>query len=323
MFTGYRALVLSLAVLALAALGAAAWRSPQTFPAALQRAADGHDLAKIDAMVDFRALGADLRAALRPTLSKAVSDELSEGRLSGPDAARLAGAADAIVAQAADQIALQAANPRALAAALRGEPVSVTALGRESLPLDDFFPKDAGGRRFDISTHPVGLMRYMIDLKARRGASTAHVELVRTGLFSWRAERMDAVLVIAAPTGPPQVAAAPPPPPVPPPPDTNLSAPTKVGDCVVTSVKEVTSRLDGVPGSGTDIVYADGIAQVSYDQEPAADASRAGDQVRLCLVSLPTGCPPGDDRGKVYDAENLRTGGRWSLPDSEHMCGGA
>jgi hypothetical protein len=52
--------------------------------------------------------------------------------------------------------------------------------------------------------------------------------------------------------------------------------PTKVGQCVSTTIKEKFSRLEGVP-----------------------------------------------DRGKTYSALDLRTKGKWELPDAEHMCGGA
>ena len=97
----------------------------------------------------------------------------------------------------------------------------------------------------------------------------------------------------------------------------------------MTRVKEVTNRLvDGttnrpIPGSGSAIVYKNGGYQVSYDQIRAVDRSRRGDKVRLCLVSIPKHCPPGDNRGKIYRATNLRTHGVWTLPDSEHRCGGA
>ena len=59
--------------------------------------------------------------------------------------------------------------------------------------------------------------------------------------------------------------------------------PTKVGQCVDTTVKSVEERLeDGatnkpVPGSGSAISFANGGYQVSYEQMPAVDASRAGD----------------------------------------------
>jgi hypothetical protein len=99
--------------------------------------------------------------------------------------------------------------------------------------------------------------------------------------------------------------------------------PTLVGQCVQTSVQQVGTRLENTPGSGSAISYADGVSQVSYDQVPGIDASQAGDPVKLCLVSLPQNCPPGDDRGKVYSATNLKTNQTWSEPDSEHMCGGA
>ena len=55
----------------------------------------------------------------------------------------------------------------------------------------------------------------------------------------------------------------------------------------------------------------------------AIEQSKKGDPVRMCLVSIPHPCPKGDDRGRVYKTTNLRTHKSWSLPDSEHMCGGA
>ena len=105
--------------------------------------------------------------------------------------------------------------------------------------------------------------------------------------------------------------------------------PMQVGQCVETRVVKVETRLeDGathepMQGSGSAIRFANGGYQVSYDQVGAVDRSRPGDRVRLCLVALPNDCPPGDDRGKMYKTTNLRTHLSWTLPDSEHSCGGA
>ena len=100
-------------------------------------------------------------------------------------------------------------------------------------------------------------------------------------------------------------------------------SPTRVGQCSVTRIKWVGTRLDNVPGSGSAIQFVSGGHQVSYDQVAAVDRSRRWDAVRMCLISIPKDCPPGDDRGRVYKTTNLRTRGSWSLPDAEHMCGGA
>ncbi len=104
-----------------------------------------------------------------------------------------------------------------------------------------------------------------------------------------------------------------------------ISEPTaeRVGDCVDTSVASIGSRLEGVPDSGSSILYANGKGQVSYDAIPGIDHSRAGDAIHLCLASIPENCPPGDDRGRVYTATNARTNETWTAPDSQHMCGGA
>lgn len=106
-------------------------------------------------------------------------------------------------------------------------------------------------------------------------------------------------------------------------PDGGGGRPERVGECVVTTVKQTGPRLEGAPDSGSFISYANGLAQVDYDVLPGIAESRAGDQVRLCLVSIPEGCPAGDTRGRVYSATNMRTGKSWSAPDSQHMCGGA
>ena len=105
--------------------------------------------------------------------------------------------------------------------------------------------------------------------------------------------------------------------------------PAHVGQCTMTTVKKVETRLmDGATGrpmlgSGSAIEFANGGYQVAYDQIAAVDRSRPGDPVRICLVSIPHHCPPGDNRGRTYKTDNLRTRGSWTLPDSEHMCGGA
>lgn len=105
--------------------------------------------------------------------------------------------------------------------------------------------------------------------------------------------------------------------------------PTRVGHCAGTRVKKVETRLfDGatnrpIPGSGSAIEFVNGGYQVSYEQVRAVDWSRRGDRVKICLVSIPKGCPPGDQRGRIYRTTNLRTGGVWTLPDFEHRCGGA
>jgi hypothetical protein len=97
----------------------------------------------------------------------------------------------------------------------------------------------------------------------------------------------------------------------------------QVGDCVETSVTLVGSRLEGVADSGSGVEFANGMSQVSYDVLPGIANSRAGDRVRICLVSVPENCPPGDNRGRVYAGTNLRTNESWTAPDSQHMCGGA
>ncbi|HEY5070523.1 MAG TPA: hypothetical protein VII63_00685 [Caulobacteraceae bacterium] len=105
--------------------------------------------------------------------------------------------------------------------------------------------------------------------------------------------------------------------------------PHRVGQCVTTRIRAVTTRLeDGVthqpePGSGSAVKFTNGGYQVSYETIGAISRSRGGDRVRMCLVSIPQDCPAGDARGREYRTTNLRTGQSWRLPDAEHGCGGA
>ena len=104
----------------------------------------------------------------------------------------------------------------------------------------------------------------------------------------------------------------------------------RIGTCIRTTIARVTRRLeDGqshrvIADSGSAVEFANGLYQVSYDQVPAVNQSRRGDPVFVCLMKLPEHCPPGDDvRGKLYTTTNLRSDDSWTLPDSEHGCGGA
>ena len=99
--------------------------------------------------------------------------------------------------------------------------------------------------------------------------------------------------------------------------------PAKEGGCTVTTIKEVGTRLEGIADSGDAVSYVNGGYQVSTETIRGLKGSKRGDKVRLCLVSIPDECPPGDDRGKVYKATNLRTHKSWEAQDSEHSCGGA
>lgn len=105
--------------------------------------------------------------------------------------------------------------------------------------------------------------------------------------------------------------------------------PAKIGQCVETKITSVHPRIgDNDPplpedyDSGTGIEFANDGYQVSYDREEALIASKAGDRVTMCLISIPHRCPPGDDRGRGYFTTNTRTGQSWALGDSQHMCGG-
>jgi uncharacterized protein len=105
------------------------------------------------------------------------------------------------------------------------------------------------------------------------------------------------------------------------------SLPTEIGQCVETVIASITSRfqadINADPDDGSAVSFENGGFQVSYEKEQSIAASEVGDHVMMCLVSIPQDCPPGDDRGRIYTTTNQRTSESWTLPDSQHSCGGA
>lgn len=97
----------------------------------------------------------------------------------------------------------------------------------------------------------------------------------------------------------------------------------RTGQCFETKVYETGFRLEGAPESGTTVTFADGRYMIDYESSPIASSWSRGDPVKLCVVSVPTDCPAGDNRGVVYKALNLRTRNEWTAADSQHKCGGA
>jgi hypothetical protein len=99
----------------------------------------------------------------------------------------------------------------------------------------------------------------------------------------------------------------------------------RVGQCVSTRITRMGARLEGDTSyeNGMYFSTAAGVGGVDYGPVPGLSRSRVGDRVRTCLVSIPRGCPPGDDRGRIYRTTNRRTHQSWRMSDSQHGCGGA
>ena len=108
--------------------------------------------------------------------------------------------------------------------------------------------------------------------------------------------------------------------------------PTVLNQCVNTTIVDITDRFgsDLTPyldsngfDSGSAANFRNGGWVVSYSKEPVLLNSRRGDRVKMCLVSIPRNCPPGDNRGREYRIINVRTNESVTMADSQHMCGGA
>lgn len=102
--------------------------------------------------------------------------------------------------------------------------------------------------------------------------------------------------------------------------------PRKVGACATTTIASIGTRFGpGKPSNseGTSFTTKNMASGVADNYVADIAKSKVGDPVRTCVVSLPEGCPPNDDRGWVYKTTNLRTHRTWTLQDSNHSCGGA
>jgi hypothetical protein len=101
--------------------------------------------------------------------------------------------------------------------------------------------------------------------------------------------------------------------------------PEQIGQCIDNIVEEVAPRLSDDKNfeNGVSIMFGNGAFQISFDRVQAVIDSQESDPVSICLTQLPKGCPPGDDRGKVYKTTNKRTGQSWEMANDTHTCGGA
>ncbi len=111
-----------------------------------------------------------------------------------------------------------------------------------------------------------------------------------------------------------------------------LSSPlrTQIGKCTDTFIEQIStwsrsserSRASFV-GSGASVNLTNGIYLVSYDEIAPLKKFKVGEKVKLCLLSIPRDCPPGDSRGRTYRLLSYRTRQSVKLPNSQHSCGGA
>jgi uncharacterized protein len=111
--------------------------------------------------------------------------------------------------------------------------------------------------------------------------------------------------------------------------DAEQPIPTKVGDCALTHITNLTTRFgegplsQASPDAGSLVEFANGGVGVSYDRDLGLFSSQVGDAAAICLMSIPRDCPKDDKRGREYYGVDLVLKGTWVLPDSQHGCGGA
>lgn len=120
----------------------------------------------------------------------------------------------------------------------------------------------------------------------------------------------------------------------------NNPLPKKVGQCVDSTIAEKYTRFEnfnaGDEGGGeVSVAFKNELAlfiQTISNFPATANPDKymfttndfaLGDKVKLCLKELPTDCPKGDDRGKVYTVTNYKNNKSFVGVDAWHLCGGA
>src|SRR5258708_5147607 len=88
--------------------------------------------------------------------------------------------------------------------------------------------------------------------------------------------------------------------------------PTQAGECAETTITALTdywglkiSARKQEIDQGVAISFSNKGGQYSHETPPAVVKSKVGDRVKLCLISIPSGCPAGDNRGRIYRTTNL------------------
>ena len=83
-------------------------------------------------------------------------------------------------------------------------------------------------------------------------------------------------------------------------------------------------RFQRSAAGASGIVFTSDMGMVTpFRYSPTLEASRRGDRVEVCIISIMKGCPKGDNRGTEYFAKNRRTGLSWTGQNGSHQCGGA
>lgn len=115
--------------------------------------------------------------------------------------------------------------------------------------------------------------------------------------------------------------------------------PQSVHSCSDLTIDKKLTRFEGAtPGEaggevivgmehnlGFYVISVDGMSETEnadkymYNTEDFAE----GDEVNVCLDSIPDDCPPGDDRGKTYTITNYKNDKSFTGTPDWHSCGGA
>lgn len=317
----WRWLLLATAVLVVVAYVA----SPMATLASLRSAARAGDRDRLEQLVDFPAVRTGLKAQLAANIAAEMQadPELRDNPFAALGAA--------LVPVIIDRVVDTYATPEAIATMVETAKGPSTPNADADPIVEQAVSGSSATAGHDLQAHYsyVGLNRFRARLEnSTTPGQSITLVLERRGVFRWQLIRIDLELPKAGSPQAPQTATALPEPVATPLAEEAVQGPEadtleKAGDCASTTVAELSSRLEGVPDSGSAISYANGKFQVSYDMVPGIQTSRVGDPVTLCVVSVPEGCPPGDDRGVIYRAVNARTGAAWEEADSSHMCGGA
>jgi uncharacterized protein YecT (DUF1311 family) len=119
----------------------------------------------------------------------------------------------------------------------------------------------------------------------------------------------------------------------------SLRLPAKLNACAEMTLVNKLTRFEGAkPGDAGGEVFVEVNSGIGFFIEAIAGLPKGedpdkymfhtqdfkeGDPLTVCLIKIPTGCPPGDNRGRAYSITNSRNKKSFSGYPDWHSCGGA
>lgn len=181
----------TLLVLVVSAVGGWTYASPYLFARSLKAAALNGDRAKLEEMVDFPRVREGIKGDLKLIMSEAMQAEAGKsGADDNPLGAAFAEFAVGLLGMATDSVVDQLVSPAGLEKAFTGEPTSVQIAGERADPLERFLPARKDGSRGEVRGRYLVFSRFRYTVSSESKNARFDIDLKRRGLVGWQVVRV-------------------------------------------------------------------------------------------------------------------------------------